>query len=152
MRRGIGMRVTSAIIINDNKILITQKGPHGRFAEKWEFPGGKIDTGETPEECIIRELLEELHMEIEVDSFFGECIHTYPEGENIVLAYFCSWHKGDITLTEHSDYRWVTVEELDQYDFTPADRLLADKLRLKIQSTDLLALYGGGKNNAMPEK
>lgn len=128
------MKVTSAIIIKDNKILITQKGPHGRFANKWEFPGGKIDAGETPEQCIVREVLEELEIVIEVDSFFGQCVHTYPEGENIVLAYFCSWDKGDITLTEHSDYQWVTVEELQEYDFAPADLLLAEKLRVETKS------------------
>ncbi len=106
------MKVTSAIIVKDNKILITQKGSKGRFAHKWEFPGGKVDTGETPEECILRELFEELRIRIQVESFFCECIHTYPEGQNIVLAYCCSWQSGEITLTEHSDYKWVSVEEL----------------------------------------
>lgn len=123
------MKVTSAIIIKDNKILITQKGSKGRFAHKWEFPGGKIDAGETPEECILREIFEELRIGIQVDGFFCECVHTYPEGQNIVLAYCCSWQSGDITLTEHNDYKWVTVEELNQYDFTPADILVADRLR-----------------------
>ncbi len=127
------MKVTSAIIVKDNKILITQKGPQGRFANKWEFPGGKIDQGETPEECIVRELLEELEIGIQIDSFFGECIHTYPEGENIILAYLCSWHSGEITLTEHSGYKWVTVEELSQYDLTPADTLLANKLKVETE-------------------
>lgn len=146
------MKVTSAVIIKDNKILITQKGNTGRFANKWEFPGGKIDEGETPEECIIRELLEELNIGIQVDSFFGECVHTYPEGENIVLAYVCSWQSGEITLTEHNDYKWVTVNELNQYDLTPADILLADKLRLDMDSKSLFLLNGGGKLNAMAKE
>ncbi len=127
------MKVTSAIIVKDNKILITQKGSKGRFAHKWEFPGGKVDTGETPEECILRELFEELRIRIQVESFFCECIHTYPEGQNIVLAYCCSWQSGEITLTEHSDYKWVSVEELNQYDFTPADILVANRLRLEAE-------------------
>ena len=127
------MKVTSAIIVKDNKILITQKGSKGRFAHKWEFPGGKIDAGETPEECILRELFEELRIRIQVESFFCECIHTYPEGQNIVLAYCCSWQSGEITLTEHSDYKWVSVEELNQYDFTPADILVANRLRLEAE-------------------
>lgn len=146
------MKVTSAIIIQDNKILITQKGPQGRFADKWEFPGGKIDAGETPEECIIRELFEELQIGIQVDGFFGECIHTYPEGKNIVLAYLCSWHTGDITLTEHSNYKWVTVDELNQYDLTPADILVANKLRLETESKGVLTLNGGGNGYAMVKK
>ncbi|WP_378954134.1 8-oxo-dGTP diphosphatase MutT [Pelosinus sp. sgz500959] len=146
------MRVTSAIIIKDNKILITQKGLQGRFAKKWEFPGGKIDAGETPEECIVRELFEELQIRIEVDAFFGKCIHKYPEGENIVLAYFCTWHSGNITLTEHSAYQWVTVEELSQYDFTPADILLADKLQLEIKGKSIFSLNDGGKMNAVVEE
>jgi len=125
------MDVTAAIIVKDNKILITQKGAQGRFAHKWEFPGGKIDPGETAEQCIVRELFEELQIGIQVDRFFTECIHTYPTGRIVVFAYYCSWHTGAITLTEHSDYKWVTVEELAQYDFAPADILVADKLKLE---------------------
>jgi 8-oxo-dGTP diphosphatase len=123
------MKVTAAIIIKDHKILIAQKGAQGRFAYKWEFPGGKIDPGETPEQCIVRELLEELKIGIQVDRFFTECIHVYPTGRIIVLAYYCSWKSGDITLTEHNAYKWITVAELDQYNFAPADILLADKLK-----------------------
>lgn len=120
--------VTAAVIIKDGKVLIAKKGPGARFANLWEFPGGKIDPGETPETCIVREIDEELGIKIKADRFFAESIHTYNEGRLRVLAYYCTWLDGQITLTEHSECRWVMPSELADYDFAPADVALAKKL------------------------
>ncbi|MCX7779544.1 MAG: 8-oxo-dGTP diphosphatase MutT [Negativicutes bacterium] len=120
--------VTAAVIIRDDTVFIAKKGPHGRFAHLWEFPGGKIEDGEKPEECIVREIQEEFAITIAVAGFFAESIHTFPEGQIRVLAYYCRWTGGEISAAEHEDYRWVPIGELDQYCFAPADIPLAAKL------------------------
>ena len=73
--------VTAAIITNDDKILIAQRGKDENLAGKWEFPGGKIEKGETPQQCLKREIQEELELNIEVGEFFGESIYTYSNGQ-----------------------------------------------------------------------
>lgn len=121
--------VTAAIIIKDNKILIAQRGKDENLSEKWEFPGGKIEKGETPQECLKREIIEELNIEIEVENFLGESIYKYPNGEIRLLAYFARILKGKIKLFVHDQVKWVTTRELDEFDFAPADIPLIEKLR-----------------------
>jgi 8-oxo-dGTP diphosphatase len=122
------LQVTAAVIIKEDAVFIAKKGPHGRFAHLWEFPGGKIEAGEAPECCVVRELMEEFHMEIKVVRFFTETTHTFPEGQIRVQAFHCSWTGGTLTPTEHEEYRWVPFQELGQYAFTPADIPIAKKL------------------------
>lgn len=122
------INVTAAIITRDDTVFIAQKGAQARFAHKWEFPGGKIEDGELPEECVVRELFEEFGIEIKVQSYFAESIHTFPEGQIRIFAYYCQWISGEIAPTEHEDYKWAPVRALHTFEFAPADIPLAKKL------------------------
>lgn len=122
--------VTAAIILKNDTVFIAKKGPDGRFAHKWEFPGGKMEEGEKPEDCVVREILEEFGITIQVTGFFAESIHTFPEGQLRIFAYYCQWVGGEISLTEHAEYLWAPIQSLDQHDFAPADLPLAQKLML----------------------
>jgi 8-oxo-dGTP diphosphatase len=122
------LEVTAAIILKADSVFIAKKGAEGRFAGLWEFPGGKIDPGETAEDCVKRELLEEFLITIEIVKPFCEIIHTFPEGQLRIHALFCRWVAGDIHLTEHTEYTWAPLMQLDRYQFTPGDCLLAKKL------------------------
>ena len=121
--------VTAAIILKDNLVLIAQRAPDENIAGKWEFPGGKIEPGETPQECLKREIKEELDVDIEVLDFFGESIYTYHSGTIKLMAFWCKWISGDFTLKVHSRILWVNRHELDLYDFAPADIPLVEKLK-----------------------
>ena len=122
-------QVTAAIILKDNKVLIAQRSPHVKLANKWEFPGGKIEPGETPQECLKREIREELDVDIEVLDFFAESMYEYHSGTIKLMAYWCQWISGDFTLNVHSQIAWVNRHELELYDFAPADIPLVDKLK-----------------------
>ena len=113
--------VTAAIILKDNRVLIAQWAPGENLAGKWEFSGGKIEHGETPQECLKREIREELDVDIEVLNFFGESIYSYHSGTIKLIAFWCKWISGDFTLKVHSHIAWVNRHELDLYNFAPAD-------------------------------
>ena len=121
--------VTAAIILKDNRVLIAQRAPVDKLAGKWEFPGGKLELGETPQECLKREISEELDVKIEVSGFFGESIYAYHSGTIKLMAFWCKWISGDFTLEVHSQIAWVNHVELDLYDFAPADIPLMEKLK-----------------------
>ena len=123
------LQVTAAIIIRNNKILITQRAPGQNLAGKWEFPGGKIELGEAPQQCLKREIQEELDIEIEVSDFFAESIYTYQSGTIKLMAFWCRWFSGDFNLHVHSKLAWVNRHEIELYDFAPADIPLVEKLK-----------------------
>lgn len=120
--------VTAAIIIKDHQVLIAQRAPDDKLAGKWEFPGGKIEPGETPEECLKREIKEELNVEIEVLDFFGDSVYPYSTGKIRLMAYWCKLVSGDISLEVHSQIAWAAPSELGSFDFAPADIPLVEKL------------------------
>lgn len=120
--------VTAAVIIKDEKILICQRSLSDKLSGKWEFPGGKIEEGELPEECLIREIKEELDIHIEVGEKLGESIHNYSYGSINLITYLATWRSGDIKLNVHNDYKWVTKEEIEKYDFAEADVPFVKKL------------------------
>jgi len=122
-------KVIAAIILIDHKVLIAQRAPGENLAGKWEFPGGKLEAGESPQDCIKREIREELEVEIEVLDFFGESIYAYHSGTINLMAFWCQWISGEFTLSVHSSLAWVTGQELDSYDFAPADIPLVEKLK-----------------------
>lgn len=122
-------RVTASILIKDNSILIAKRKAGERLANFWEFPGGKIEDGESPEECLKRELKEELGIEVIVGNFFCESIYHYEHGTIQLLGYWTTWVSGEIRPKVHSEVKWVTPEELDQYIFAPADIPFVEKLR-----------------------
>jgi len=121
--------VTAAIILKDNLVLIAQRAPKENLADKWEFPGGKTELGETPQQCLKREIREELEVDIEVLGFFDESIYAYHNGTIKLMAFWCKWISGEFTLNVHSNLAWVNRQELDLYDFAPADIPLVDKLK-----------------------
>ena len=120
--------VTAAIIVHDNRVLIARRGPGQKLAGKWEFPGGKIEAGETPEACLVREIKEELGVDIEIDGFFGASLYRYETGEIRLLGYKAKWVAGDIRVTVHSEIRWIGQDELGDYDYAPADMPFVEKL------------------------
>jgi len=121
--------VVAAILFKDKKVLIAQRADNDPLAGYWEFPGGKIEEGESPEQSLIREMQEEFCINIEVREFFGSSTFKYDKGTIRLLAYICSWTGGVICSTVHRDYAWVEINELDQYSFAPADRPLVEKLK-----------------------
>lgn len=125
--------VTAAIIFKDNRVLIAQRAPGDKLAGQWEFPGGKIEPGETAQECLKREIREELDVDIDVLDFFGESIYAYHSGKIRLMAYWCEWVSGDFTLKVHSNIAWANYNELDLYDFAPADIPLVEKLKRVIR-------------------
>ncbi len=121
------MNKTAAIIVHDNKIFATQRG-YGEFKDGWEFPGGKIEEGETPQQALIREIREELDTEIEVGELVDRVEYDYPAFHLSMDCFLCRVRSGDLVLKEHEAARWLAVEELEGVDWLPADRGLIRKL------------------------
>ncbi|PWD98783.1 (deoxy)nucleoside triphosphate pyrophosphohydrolase [Marinilabilia rubra] len=113
--------VTAAIIQKGAKILITRRAPGKHLAGYWEFPGGKLDQNETEQECLAREIQEELNITIQVDEFYRENIHQYANKQILLKAFKCSLVSGDIILRDHDKMAWINNNELTNYEFAPAD-------------------------------
>ena len=122
-------QVTAAILVKDGKILIAKRKADDRQAGKWEFPGGTIEPNESPETCLKREMQEEFGIEVSVGKFFGESIYHYDHGAIKLLAYLTSFVSGNLALKDHSAFRWVSTEQLSDFDFAPADIPLVEKLQ-----------------------
>ena len=121
--------VVAAIIKKENKVFITQRG-HGEFKGKWEFPGGKVEEGETPEEAVVREIREELKSEVKVDRFYDEINDKHGDKKLNVKFFICSLVNGDLELTEHLASKWVEPAEINDADFMPADKTVIDNLKM----------------------
>ena len=121
--------VVAAILIKDGKILIAKRRADDRQANKWEFPGGTVESGETPQGCLKREMQEEFGITVAVGQFLGESVYQYDHGAIRLLAYGARWESGKMVLKDHADYRWVSSEQLAEYDFAPADIPFVEKLQ-----------------------
>lgn len=122
------IKVVAAIIRDKDRILATQRG-YGEFKDGWEFPGGKIEEGETPENALIREIREELDTEISVGEKITCVEYDYPKFH---LSMDCFWAEivsGDLVLKEHEAAKWLSREELDSVDWLPADLELIEKIK-----------------------
>lgn len=122
------LQVVAAIIKKDNKILCTQRSDKGETALKWEFPGGKIEAGETNEEALVREIKEELEMEVEVRDYLMTVSHQYSSFNIVMHGYVCNASDEEIVLNEHVDSCWLDVEDLATLDWAEADNPIVEKL------------------------
>jgi 8-oxo-dGTP diphosphatase len=122
-------QVTAAIMLDGDKVLIAQRANGDCLAKKWEFPGGKIEVGESPEECLARELSEELGIKVRVGDFFARSIYRYEHGVIELLAYYVDWVSGKMFTHFHDEAKWVSIKDVDQYDFAPADLPIKEKLK-----------------------
>lgn len=126
------IKVVAAIIRDANgRILCTQRG-YGEWKDWWEFPGGKLETGETPEEALMREIREELSTEIRVDEFLCTVDYDYPTFHLTMHCYLCSLLTGALHLNEHKAARWLEISELGSVKWLPADVEVALRLQCRI--------------------
>lgn len=114
------VRVVAAVIRKDDKIFATQRG-YGEFKDGWEFPGGKIEEGETPEQALAREIKEELDTEIQVGKLIDTIEYDYPKFHLSMDCFWCEIMQGGLELKEHEAARWLSKEELYSVDWLPAD-------------------------------
>lgn len=121
------IKVVAAIIIHDNKVFATQRG-YGEFKGGWEFPGGKVEPGETPQEALAREIMEELDTQIEVGELLDTVEYDYPKFHLSMDCFLCTIKSGHLVLKEHEAARWLTRETLGSVDWLPADQSLIGKL------------------------
>ena len=124
------IEVVAAVIFCENLVLCVQrpKNKYHYISEKFEFPGGKIEEGETKEEALQRELLEELNLSARINSFYLTVVHEYPDFELTMHSFICEVDSKEITLNEHIDQKWLKVEELTSLDWAAADIPIVDKL------------------------
>lgn len=132
------IRVVAAVICAVNEegrpiIFATQRG-YGEFKGGWEFPGGKIEVGETPEEALRREIMEELDTEIAVGELIETVEYDYPSFHLLMDCFWCEVVSGDLILKEAEEARWLTAETLDEVDWLPADKGLVERLRELLQA------------------
>jgi 8-oxo-dGTP diphosphatase len=116
------IQVTCALILQDQKVLCAQRSGNMALPWKWEFPGGKIEKGETPEQCLLREIKEELNLDIEIVMAFQVNKHDYGNGKVVeLIPFLAKLRGGDLILKEHAQILWKGVEELRSLDWAEAD-------------------------------
>jgi len=120
--------VTAAIIKHDGRILIAKRSSTSSQPNKWEFPGGKIEPGETPEECLKRELWEEFEINVTIGNFFAESVYTYQHGSIKLISYRVFTNDDINILNAHDAVQWVSANQLLEYDLAPADIPIAKEL------------------------
>ncbi len=125
------IEVVAAIIVRDGKLFATQRG-YGEWKDWWEFPGGKIEQGEAPEEALRREIREELDTEIGVGERITTVEYDYPKFHLTMHCYMCSVVSGELSLLEHEDARWLCMDELDSVGWLPADLEVLPRIRLMV--------------------
>lgn len=122
------IEVVASIILKDNQIFITQRG-YGEFKDKWEFPGGKIEANETKEDALKREIEEELEAKIKIELFLNTIEYSYPTFHLTMHSYICSLISPSLVLKEHEAAKFIDIDEIDKYDFLPADILVINELK-----------------------
>ena len=121
------IKVVAAVIRRGNAVFATQRG-YGEYRDWWEFPGGKVEPGETPQEGLVREIREELAAEIRVEGFLTTVEYDYPAFHLSMDCFWCSVKEGHLTLLEHEAARWLPLDSLDQVNWLPADVLVTREI------------------------
>ena len=121
------VRVAAAIIVRDDRIFATQRG-YGDYKDWWEFPGGKLEEGETAEEALIREIREELRAEVEVGSLFSTVEYDYPKFHLVMYCYLCRLATDEVELVEHEAACWLGKKDIRAVRWLPSDIEVVDKL------------------------
>ena len=122
------VRVVAAVIRKDDKIFATQRG-YGEFRDGWEFPGGKIEERETPEQTLAREIKEELNTEIQVGKLIDTIEYDYPKFHLSMDCFWCEIMQGGLELKEHEAARWLSKEDLYSVDWLPADVGVVERVK-----------------------
>lgn len=123
------LAVACAVIFSENRILTVQRGPSQDLPGKWEFPGGKVEPNESEEECLIREIREELCLDIKLDERLHPVEHTYEKYTVRLIPFIATILGGELLLIEHQAYRWITLETLESIDWAPADWPIVHQLQ-----------------------
>jgi len=121
--------VAAALVFRGGKLLITQRPAGSHLEGLWEFPGGKREENESFQECLVRELIEELGIEVTVGDEVETVVHTYPEKTVRLKFFHCQWRKNEPHTLGCPAFRWISRDELTQYEFPPADKTLLERLR-----------------------
>ena len=126
------VRVAAAVIRNGGRIFATQRG-YGEFKDGWEFPGGKIEPGETPQEALAREIREELDAEITVGQLIETVEYDYPKFHLSMDCFWCGLNSQELVLREHEDARWLTADDLYSVEWLPADIGIIGKIKQALE-------------------
>jgi 8-oxo-dGTP diphosphatase len=129
------IRVAAAILFNGPAVLIARRPPGDALAGKWEFPGGKVENGETPEQCLVREMEEEFGIGVEVGDFWGATLYADPHKSIRLLSYEVFWKQGPMVAACHSAWRFVLPQDLAGYDLAPADRPIAAMIEARARAS-----------------
>lgn len=124
--------VTAAVIFDSDRVLITRRPDDKSHAGLWEFPGGKIDPGESPEEALYREIREELDVEVQVDRIFEVAFYRYDWGPVLILAYHCHLLTNNLRDIGVAEHRWVSPQDLAGFSILPADQPIINRLNSKL--------------------
>jgi len=122
------VEVVAAVLIHNGLVFACQRG-YGEFKDMWEFPGGKVEEGESPEDALRREIREELEVEINVGELLDTIEYDYPDFHLSMDCFWCEIIKGDLVLKEHEAAKWLTKEKMDSVEWLPADITIVGKIK-----------------------
>jgi 8-oxo-dGTP diphosphatase len=125
----VSVVVAAAVIFRDGRVLLTRRADGQHLAGLWEFPGGKLEPGESPEETLVRECREECGIEVEVGQILDVTHHRYPEKDVLLLFYRCTLLGGEVENVQVADHAWVEPPDLDRYELPPADGPVVERIQ-----------------------